>query len=446
MKVGNLFWSVGLLGLAGVWAQSAFAAMGVVDTRDGQRHEGFIRLNLEGVTVIKPEEAAVRTVDLTNLQSLWFRSRPSFGLGSASGVRDAGNAHWMPVNVGSGTRGGISFQGREAIRLAGSGTNILGRRDSFHFTQVLMNGNGEIAARLLQFDPGSEQARTGLMLREGLEAGARNVFLGLTPQGVVAQWRGVRDGETRVERMDASWPWLRLKRVGDEVFAYTSRAGIQWRLLRRFEMPLSRELQIGLAVSGQESGKLPMAATRATQAMFDRIQQGRQVRYHAHTPQVSLKSGSTKSGEIDSADHRNVRFVGAHTWDTVPVREVSRIDFYWVPTRLDHLVRGDQSGVLLSSGEFVEGQFRGLEEGVCVISSVLFGLKRFAVDGEVLSVVLGRPHLPSGAFEVKTWSGSTWRGMLMAMDDDGVELREESMGRVVIPLYDLKAIARRTSG
>jgi hypothetical protein len=125
---------------------------------------------------------------------------------------------------------------------------------------------------------------------------------------------------------------------------------------------------------------------------------------------------------------------------------VSRIDFYWVPERFGHYLRGDQAGVLLASGEFVEGQFRGLEDGMCLISSVLFGLKRFAVDGEVLSVVLARPSLPSGAFEVKTWGGSTWHGMLTSMDEDGVELREESMGRVVIPFYDLKEITRRSSG
>lgn len=388
----------------------------------------------------------MRVVALTNLQSLWFRTWPARSLEAETLPRKVRQTDWRRANVGGGFHGGVTYFGDNLVHLAATGTNVWGTHDEFHFAQVSARGDTEIVAHLLRFDPASDGARAGLMLRENLEAGARNVFVGVTPRGAVVQWRDSAGGATRVEKVGDVWPWLRLKRAGNEVSAHTSREGRQWRLLRRVELSLPHTVLIGLGVAGRSGESSRTSPPRASEAIFDRVQVGAHLHHHSHAPRVALKSGSMTSGEIDTADHRNLRFRGAPSWEVVPVQEVTRIDFYWVPSRFDHLVRGDQPGVLLTTGEFVEGDFRGVRDGQCLISSVLFGLKRFDIDGEVLCVVLGEPALPSGSFEVKTWRGSTWCGTLESMDEEGVVLREESMGRVTVPFYQLKEMSRRRAG
>ena len=92
---------------------------------------------------------------------------------------------------------------------------------------------------------------------------------------------------------------------------------------------------------------------------------------------------------------------------------------------------------LLATGEFVEGGFKGIEKGKAEISSVLFGLRRFDVDDEVIALVLRNTTAGAHQCEVKTVDGSTWLGTAPRLEEGEVVMQERSVARCRVPIYEL---------
>ncbi len=159
---------------------------------------------------------------------------------------------------------------------------------------------------------------------------------------------------------------------------------------------------------------------------------------------MALASGSMVAGEIAAANHQSVVYTSASGLATLPHRHLSRIDFYWLPLSYSSGKHFTQEGALLTSGEFIEGQFRGLKNGMATISSVLFGLRQFDVNSEVISIVLNQssPDRIKDSFEIRTWAGSKWLGQIVAMDKDGLLLQDQSLGRHLVPYHELKDMFR----
>src|SRR4051812_39336037 len=77
---------------------------------------------------------------------------------------------------------------------------------------------------------------------------------------------------------------------------------------------------------------------------------------------------------------------------------------------------GDHSGVLLDGGDFVEGEFRGIDGGKVRISSVLFGLQSFDAGRQAIAVILRAAREPDGAFIVRLANGSVLAGKSVAFE------------------------------
>ncbi|HAL71006.1 MAG TPA: hypothetical protein DCP71_04450, partial [Verrucomicrobiales bacterium] len=65
--------------------------------------------------------------------------------------------------------------------LTASGQDIFFNEDGFHFTKVLLNGDGEIRARVRSFGNTNAWAKAGVMIRENLTAGSRHATMFITP-------------------------------------------------------------------------------------------------------------------------------------------------------------------------------------------------------------------------------------------------------------------------
>src|SRR6185369_12421237 len=125
----------------------------------------------------------------------------------------------------------------------------------------------------------------------------------------------------------------------------------------------------------------------------------------------------------------SIRFEATETKPPISLHSVAHLRFQPVPSRLaPHLSSGRQ-GILLTSGEFIEGGCRGLEEGVVTISSVPLGLLRYDVNNEVIAVVLTkRAPWVRQRFEVTTASGARWLALDLALDREWVTIREPLLG------------------
>ena len=433
---------VGWLLTAGVTS----AREGYVETRDGKVFEGHVRFESNAVVVVDVGRVLRVEVNLTNLAALTFLSQSeepelfSFGAGA---LAESGElpSPWMSEDVGSVRVAGTAEFLRGAFRVRSSGTNAVGAADAGHFVFKPVADRSELVARVAKVQRTDPWARAGLMMRESLDAGARNVFLSVSAsRGGVFQWRERFGDETSIA-LDRSLSvpcWLKLKRDGNVFTALKSRNGMQWTVVERFTMAMSKDYYVGLTTVGVRGDVL-------NESVFEYVEEGASVKNRWFTPQVELSSGSSKIGYLESMDDSTIYFENKLGRESMSRASVANIRFQPLPSRWAAFLNQDRAGVLLTSGEFIDGDCRSIEGGRVTVSSVPLGLVRYDVNSEVLALVL-RKRTASGAhsYEVKLNDGSVWRGRDAVIDRLGVTIREPVVGLRYIPLHEVAELRRRS--
>src|SRR5205085_3833633 len=115
------------------------------------------------------------------------------------------------------------------------------------------------------------------------------------------------------------------------------------------------------------------------------------------------------------------------------------------PYGLSAKLRSGHPGVLLTSGEFIEGEFKGVERGRVTISSVLLGLRSFDVNNDVIAVAIRNSMAGSRLYEITTADGSLWVAAAIDIQKENLILHEQSLGLLKIPFHDLIEVRRRTN-
>jgi regulation of enolase protein 1 (concanavalin A-like superfamily) len=429
-----------------LYAVTAFTREGVVETRSGAVYEGQVRLRSNAVLVANVMKSSLAQVPFTHIRSLRMsppsaepngpspdHSAPASILNPAGASSRWVPGPWQSEDVGSARTAGDALVSAGLFRVRSSATNVTADSDAFHFVSKQVKGDSEIIARVVYAQLTHPWAKAGLMMREKLTADSRNVLLAVTPTMGVFQWR-TDDGQTTTpgeQSRGLSVPcWIRLKREGDTIAGYRSSNGRQWGLVSKTVLPMAEEIFVGLALAGGRQDRL-------SQATFAEVSEAPSLRKSSFVPQVELQSGSVVTGWIRSVDETAVEFLGAPPKASLSTFAVARIIFQWLSPRQAAQIRSGRPGVLLATGEFVEGSFKGIEKGKAQISSVLFGLRRFDVDDEVIALVLRKATAWPHQCEVKTVDGSTWRGTAPEAGDGEVTMQEASVAHCRIPLYEL---------
>jgi hypothetical protein len=427
-----------------VWFSTliGWARHGYVQTRDGKILEGQVRFESNAVVVANAALELRAEIALTNVGGITFSTEPRLTvpetwIRSASGLP----APWESEDIGSAqVAGSADFVGG-GFRVRSSGTNILAEDDSFHFVFKKIEGASQIVARVTSVQFTDPWARAGLMMRESLAANSRHVLWSITPvRGGVFQWRE-RLGETTGVRLDGrmSLPcWLKLKRDGEWFTGFKSQNGKQWIPVERFRMSAARELYVGLAVTGGRPNVV-------NQSVFEQVEEGPSLRNRWFVPEIELLSGSVQMGYIALMDDTAFHFEGELLKTPVSKSTVATVRFQSVPGRLAPMLNAGREGVLLTSGEFIDGDCRRIEEGQVIVSSVPLGLCRFDINSEVIALVLRkRSTQPWHPFRIQTVDGSVWLAMEVSLEREGLLLREPSLGMKRIPLHEVLELQRRS--
>jgi glucose/arabinose dehydrogenase len=182
------------------------------------------------------------------------------------GIPNAVKTPWQPSDIGAQQVGGFSNHFKGKFILNGSGAGIGGTADAFHGVMQQLTGNGEIIARLISQQQTSAQVQAGIVIRDSLNADASNVFLGLTPGGLVFSHRASTGSDTNTQSGPITSPpiWLRLVRSGGTIDAFTSSDGVTWTPFGSATITLGATVQVGLAASSRDQ-------TRLSTAMFDNV-------------------------------------------------------------------------------------------------------------------------------------------------------------------------------
>ena len=172
-------------------------------------------------------------------------------------------AGWNNQDIGApGAPGSANFSGG-TFTLAGSGTDIWGSADRFHFAYTTLTGDGEIVARIAALDASDVWTKTGVMMRESLGANAKHASMFVSGGKGLAFQRRVSTGGTSTHTagaMSGAPYWVRLVRSGSTFAAYASPTGSSWTLVGTESIAMPQTIYVGLPIVSRVDGTLSRAS------------------------------------------------------------------------------------------------------------------------------------------------------------------------------------------
>ena len=177
------------------------------------------------------------------------------------------NGYLLPNGrTSSGAGGSLGFSsfsnavhlGDASYTLKGSGTDIWGTSDEFHCLAGALTNDGQLVTRVTYVQLTDGWAKSGLMMRESLSGGSKNVMMLVTPSnGTTFQWRDTALGESFNSGSSGSAPvWLKLVRSGSDFSGYRSADGVTWTLVGTASVSMSSVIYAGLVVCSHNSSVL----------------------------------------------------------------------------------------------------------------------------------------------------------------------------------------------
>jgi regulation of enolase protein 1 (concanavalin A-like superfamily) len=166
---------------------------------------------------------------------------------------------WRDFDIGAVGVAGSSSDNGATVAVRGSGADMWGGADQFHYRTESMTGDGAIIARVDAIGNGHPWSKVGLMAREDIAPAARNVLALVAAGGPVGmQVRSATADNTNFT--EAPWVgaplWLMLARKGDLFATYRSDDGNNWTPIGSATVAMPATIHVGLAVSSHDNTTL----------------------------------------------------------------------------------------------------------------------------------------------------------------------------------------------
>jgi regulation of enolase protein 1 (concanavalin A-like superfamily) len=216
---------------------------------------------------------------------------------------------WRANDVGAPAAAGSARADNGVFAIEGSGFDIWGTSEEFHWVHQAIDGDFQITARVIGIENVDRWVKAGLMVRASdMDPQASHASLFATPGKGIAFQRRAAASESSVHTAGpfiAAPVWLRLARVGSRISAYYRRdASEGWSHISDDTIALAPAVHVGLAVSSHVDGTLASAS-------FDNvtIQRGE--------PWQSIGIGASQVGAyLDTGSALTVRGAGFDVWGT----------------------------------------------------------------------------------------------------------------------------------
>jgi len=158
---------------------------------------------------------------------------------------------------------------------------------------------------------------------------------------------------------------------------------------------------------------------------------------------VLTRNGTFMSGAtFASADKTTVQFTrpGGMPLAT-EYSQLARINLQpLTPGMLAQIPKG-LSGVLLTNGDFMEGEIGGIVNGKVTVSSVVFGLSTYQLADDIRAVVFRAPKAVESAYRVQLVDGSVLVARsIKSSAKDELTVDDQSIGSVTLGMRDLCVI------
>jgi regulation of enolase protein 1 (concanavalin A-like superfamily) len=175
---------------------------------------------------------------------------------------------WATADIGSVGVTGSATDTNGLFTITGSGTDIWGTADAFHYVYQPASGNCSIQAEVLSVQNTAPWAKAGVMIRETTNANSTYAIMFLSPvtatstNGVAFQGRTATGGSANslatVPGVQAPY-WVQLVRTGNSFVASYSANGTTWTALATNTITMATNAYIGLPVCSVNNSTLNTA-------------------------------------------------------------------------------------------------------------------------------------------------------------------------------------------
>lgn len=204
---------------------------------------------LVGLGVSSHSDKAINTVLFSNVSVDQLpasdAAHPALGIFTNSG------------DIGSpAVKGAVEFSNGE-YRVTGSGANIWGKHDQFHYVWREISGNFTASATMRILGEGVEHRKGGLMIRQSLEPDSAFADVMIHGSGMAAlQWRGKPAENVNTFDLPAEGPGtykIKLVRNGVKVYMYLGKGDTEPVKIANTEVTFQNPVLLGLAVCAHQS-------------------------------------------------------------------------------------------------------------------------------------------------------------------------------------------------
>src|SRR5262245_17212438 len=171
------------------------------------------------------------------------------------------------IDVGAPAIKGSANYRQGVYTVHAGGVDIWGTSDQFNFVYQPMSGDVEVIAHVRSLSGASNWSKTGVMIRESLNANSRHAFaLASAASGYAFQRRPDTGGVSENTAGPAGTPpgWVRLVRTGTQIEAFQSADGKTWRWMGTDAIPMADTVYVGIATTSHK-------ANQATDAVLDSL-------------------------------------------------------------------------------------------------------------------------------------------------------------------------------
>jgi regulation of enolase protein 1 (concanavalin A-like superfamily) len=218
--------------------------------------------------------------------------------------------NWDQGTVGDTILGAASHE-NGTFTVKGSGADIWGTSDEFHWANMLVQGDFEFIARVGSVENVNRWVKAGLMVRNHNLPNAAHASVFATPGRGIAFQRRRSEAATSVHTAGPALTapvWLRLVRFGNEFTAYSRRTTSDpWTRIGSDTIPVHEIATVGLVVSSHVDGRLATAT-------FDSVSITPPRRWVG--ADVSGASTVFAGSHVDSGGTVTVRNRGRDIWGT----------------------------------------------------------------------------------------------------------------------------------
>ena len=167
-------------------------------------------------------------------------------------------SRWTDADIGSVGVAGSALYANGTFTVKGSGADIFGNSDAFHFAYQSLSGDGSIIARVVSLQGGGTYCKAGVMIRETLAASSTNADIEMQPQNPTFTYRTGTGGSTSYASGTGTAPfWVKLVRSGNSFTGYASQNGVDWSQVGSSQtIAMAQNVYIGLAVTANNNSLL----------------------------------------------------------------------------------------------------------------------------------------------------------------------------------------------